>query len=211
MLCTAAQAQMSIIPKVGVTFSGIAFDEDIEEQTTKTGLVLGAGLNLPVVEDFFSVQPELLYTQKGVAYEGEEPFLGKVKVGLTINYLEIPVLAKISFGGDDFKAYVNAGPSIGFGLGGKSKIEASGETEENDLTFGSDDDDSFSNRLDLGAQFGGGIGFKVGPGSLLLDLRYGLGLSNLNKAEDGMSSAEAKSKNRVLAISLGYAIPFGGK
>jgi hypothetical protein len=219
-LCRVAQAQMSIIPKAGVTFSSIDFNEDpIDGKKTKTGLVIGAGLNLPVVEDFFSIQPELLYIQKGMAYEGTltDPDVGNFDYELnqTINYLEIPVLAKISFGGDAFKAYVNAGPSLGLGLGGKSSIKfAFGnqtEEEDEDVKFGSDDDADYDNRIELGAQFGGGIGYKIGPGALLLDIRYGLGLSNLYKADDDMSSDEAKSKNRVIAISLGYAIPFGGK
>jgi hypothetical protein len=215
-LCTAAQAQMSIIPKAGVTFSNVVNKDDTEGQRAKTGFLVGVGLNLPIVEDFFSVQPELLYIQKGFGFDTED---FDIKFRETINYLEVPILAKIAFGGDIAKFHVSAGPSIGFGLGGNYKFSGDDADQiedivgslDGDVTFGSDDDDSYNNRLDIGAQFGIGAGFKVGPGSLLLDLRYGLGLSNLLKEDADLGIDESDGKNRVIAISLGYAIPFGGK
>lgn len=211
LLSCSVQAQISFIPKGGIVITDIAADDRAEGQKAKMGLVVGAGFNLPVIEDFLSVQPEFLYIQKGTAYEADLPVVGNVKSRITVNYLEVPLLAKISFGSDAVKAYVNAGPSLGFGLGGKLETEIGNEDDEAELTFGNGDDDDFNNRFDLGAQFGGGIGFQAGPGDLLLDVRYGLGLSNLNKTEDGMTKEEAKSKHRVIALTIGYAIPFGGK
>ena len=114
-----AHAQISIIPKAGVTFSNIALKEARDGQKSKTGLVLGAGFNIPLGQDgFFSIQPEILYTQKG--YQTETFNKADSRKGeYTFNYLEIPVLAKIAFGTETIKGYVNAGPSLGYGLNGK--------------------------------------------------------------------------------------------
>ena len=55
--------------------------------------------------------------------------------------------------------------------------------------------------VDLGLQMGAGIAIPAGPGKVIVDGRYNLGLSNISD-ENGMNV-----KNRGFAISLGYAIP----
>ncbi|UCD25253.1 MAG: PorT family protein, partial [Gemmatimonadota bacterium] len=54
------------------------------------------------------------------------------------------------------------------------------------------------------ALFGAGIGFATGPGSLLLDLGYQLGLTDISD-EEGQTV-----KSNVFQISLGYRFPLGG-
>ena len=211
----AANAQMSIIPKAGITLSNMAVKEKEDGQKSNLGKTFGLGLNLPVSEGMFSIQPELLFTQKGVKYS-EDDYSQKMH----LNYLELPVLAKASFGSDAVKAYVNAGPSVGFALGGNVKTKFDGETETTKIRFGEGEDEETVyldtenyNRVDLGMQFGGGIALQAGPGSLILDARYGLGLSNFAKAPEtipsGASKSDFKNQHRVFALSLGYAIPFG--
>lgn len=222
----AANAQMSLIPKAGVSIANMAVNEKAEGQKANIGTVLGVGLNLPVSEgSFFSIQPELLYIQKGYGAKVEESFMGETitaKSKYIMNHIELPVIAKASFGSNAVKAYVNAGPSVGFALGGKYsyKFSGMGENEEGigKIRFGEGDADETTylakeeyNRVDLGMQVGGGLALQAGPGSLLLDARYGLGLSNFSKTPDGESASDYKSQNRVFAISVGYAIPFGGK
>lgn len=171
----AANAQNTIIPKLGLTISSVAVDGSNPD--SKAGLVVGAGLDIPVA-DIFSVQPELLFIQKG--FEGFDP--------VHYNYLEIPVLGKVNFGTDQIKAFANIGPSFGFLVG------VSSDGDRIDL----DDSD---NRLDVGLQLGGGVGIPAGPGTVQVELRYGLGLTNIEEDVD--------SQNRVFAIMFGYAIPFG--
>ncbi len=75
-----------------------------------------------------------------------------------------------------------------------------------DITYGTDQ----TNRLDIALQFGGGVGIEAGPGALLLDARYGFGLTDLSDFNTSSDSFN-KSKNNVFQFTLGYAIPFGGK
>lgn len=187
-LGTVAQAQVSIIPKGGITLSNISFDQDQAGQKSRMGYVAGLGLNIPITSDnFFSIQPELLYIQQGTR-------LSAGSYGL--NYAQLPLLLKINFGGEGFPIYVNAGPSFGYLLNPPSRI---GEITFND-----------PKRLDIGLQFGGGFGVKAGPGNVLLDARYGFGITNINNLATGGDAAN-QSKNNVFQFTVGYAIPFGGQ
>lgn len=230
----AGYAQVSVIPKVGLTRStislpnnsGFAFEKD--DVMSLPGFVAGIGFDLPIAGDgFFSVQPELLYIQKGYRVEaaGDQATLEETDA---YNYLEVPVLAKINFGSERVKLYVNAGPSFAYALNGRFTREISGGllasstagknifAEEPDNSTGDDQylSPKYFNRVDAGVQFGGGIGLAVGPGAVLLDARYGMGLTNFFKGnrDNGTSNDDrANVQNRVFAFTLGYAIPLGGK
>ena len=230
----AGYAQVSVIPKAGLTFStiglpnnsGFVFEKD--DVMSLSGFVAGIGFDLPIAGDgFFSVQPELLYIQKGYKVEaaGDQ---GTLELTDSYNYLEVPVLAKINFGSERVKLYVNAGPSFAYALNGRftqnvslGPLSFSDEgknifKEEPDNSIGDDAylSPKYYNRVDVGVQFGGGLGLKVGPGAVLLDARYGMGLTNFFKGNRDNSTADddrANVQNRVFAFTLGYAIPLGGK
>jgi hypothetical protein len=219
-----SQAQVTIIPKVGASFGNYAYNSsEVEDEDEKSkynsGLTLGAGFNFAAGE-MFSIQPELLYIQKGQKYSEDGDYY-KTR----FNFIEIPVLVKVSFGSETVKGYVNAGPSLGYALNGKNSFKFS----EMGLTVsgserikfaeepadGGDDETTyynpeFVNRVDLALQFGGGVGFQAGPGMLLLDARYGLGMSKFYKAQEDIDF-KGDGKSRTLALTLGYAIPLGGK
>jgi hypothetical protein len=231
---TASHAQVSVIPKGGLTLStvhlpnnsGIVFEKD--NISSLPGFVAGVGFAIPVAGDgFFSVQPELLYVQKG--YQATlTGGVGSLEFTDAYNYLEVPVLGKINFGTERVKLYVNAGPSIAYALNGRFTQEVSAgplsNSSEGRNIFGEVPDNStgndeylsprYFNRVDVGAHFGGGVGLQVGPGAVLLDARYGLGLTNFFKGNRDNGTPDddrANVQNRVFAFTLGYAIPLGGK
>lgn len=70
-------------------------------------------------------------------------------------------------------------------------------------------DDSF-NRLELGLYFGGGLQKELGVGSIVLDARFGLGLTDLNNEENKPDDYEPIKFNNY-TVSIGYMIPLGGK
>jgi opacity protein-like surface antigen len=212
----------TITPKVGISLSTVSDgDESNVDTKSKIGFTLGAAFNFPITESF-SIQPELSYVQKGTkskeSYtDGPNPTdIYESENKITINYLEIPVLAKYSFG-EGTKFFLNAGPSLGFGLGGKTKREitqsyggqsASGEIE-GDVKFGDLDEDAeegdvyLDNRIDFGVQLGAGV---LIANKIQIDVRYGLGLSALyDDAEDGAY------KNRVIQFTVGIPFSLGGK
>jgi hypothetical protein len=194
LLSLGVSAQITVIPKIGFSLSRIAASED-DEGTSKFGFVLGAALaysledkNIPI-----TLQPELLFAQKGVNYSDDD---GDAKTSLS--YLEIPLLVKYHFGADR-QFYLNAGPSLSFGVGGQVKYSFDGESETEKVKFGSGEEDHLKG-TDFGFQIGGGILINK---KFMLDLRYGLGLSNIANTEDESNYTE---KNRSLQITFGLPL-----
>jgi hypothetical protein len=207
-------AQVSLIPKVGVNFANAVLNESnlLEGgKSSLTGLTGGLGFNFSLTGDnFLSVQPEILYSQKGfssaatgvINYEGD----------YRLNYLEIPLLVKVNFGGEKLKLYVNAGPSVGYLLNGKvdgrgNFLGVIGASLEESIDFTDsptpgDITELDANRIEAGLNFGGGLGYAIlGNAALFVDLRYNMGLTDFNNQE--------QSKNRVFALTAGVQIPLG--
>jgi outer membrane protein with beta-barrel domain len=204
-------AQIAIGPKVGVNIATWGGDdtEDLEGLGSVIGLQFGAAAEI-AVNEMFAIQPELLFFQKGFSVEFEEDILEetlKSETTAKLNYLEIPILAKIMFGAEEGpKFFATVGPSFGFGLGGEieSKVTFGGETETDteDIDF----EEDMITKLDIGVSVGAGAQFPVGPGNLFVDVRYLLGLNSTDDSEDN-----SDVKNRGIGISAGFLFPIGGE
>ncbi len=220
-----AMAQVKVGPKVGLNMTKISDGEKTGEGVKEPytlGLNLGVAFSLPVSESF-SIAPEITFSQKGAVLKGEfediigtETFSGSMKNTLRLNYLDIPVLARIAFG-ESTKGYLNVGPTLGYWLGGYDKItvELNGEKEsekqkmvfvdegyeakENELSINKKN----ANRLEVGASAGGGVMFDTSAGSLMLDLRYNVGLTNMFDYDD---ADDRIMKNHGASLSLIYLI-----
>ena len=178
-----------------------------------TGFTLGIGYNLPLTSfgnSMLSLQPEIDFIQKGFKStlsgtfnEGDYYYTLSSEEKYTVNYLEIPVIAKLSFGPQNTRFHIMAGPSLAYGLGGKYKAtftfddgESYSESYSGKIKFGeepeeNEEDAYINNRVDFGVQLGVGVTFME---KITVDLRYGLGLSDL--------SDDFASKNRVLQFSV---------
>ncbi|QHT69369.1 PorT family protein [Rhodocytophaga rosea] len=211
LLCTKAEAQISLVPRVGLTFSTVAFENNIwEDRKIVTGFTAGVGVNYSLTGDnFLSIQPEIIYTQKGFAAKGS--FLTVDYDGTyRLNYLELPLLLKLSFGNETIHAYVNAGPSVGYLLNGRvrgssnllgttASIDEPIEFTETPNTL--DITELDANRIEVSANAGIGIGYLISEkATLFLDIRYSLGVTDFDQTQ--------ASKNRVIALSAGLQIPF---
>jgi len=152
--------------------------------SARIGLALGGYLTINV-SDNFSVQPELLFVQKGTKWSKEE-----WKLVYRFSYLEIPILAKYSFtAGSDMKAFVFAGPALAFKVGATiyGKDEDESETEDFDDAKG----------MDFGVVFGAGMEKPFGKNVITVDVRYTLGLSNCSEEK------EFDFKNSAILIMAG--------
>jgi hypothetical protein len=212
-LAFASQAQgIKVGPRIGVNFATMAFDPEEEgfDPKSRTGLQAGLVVNIGVNE-MFSIQPEILFSQKGYKVEETEDGI-EGKLDVATSYLEVPILAKVQFGSGGVKPFINAGPYFGYWMGGNTKLTIDGDDIfDEDFDF---DDESMdnANRMDIGLSVGAGIGFDAGPGQLTLDVRYGLGLTSLSDEPEGWDSdvdgEYGTEKNRVLGVSISYM--FGG-
>lgn len=169
------ESRLELIPKAGINIATQSI-KGMNGEKSKVGFQGGVGLNIKTGLGGFSVQPEVNYISKGTKIKnnfGEQDY--------NFNYIEVPVLAKYSFG----PVFVNAGPSIAFQMGKNDKVRSAyGKTKS----------------IDFGIQMGAGVAIPVGPGKMILDGRYNLGFSDI--ADNNLDV-----KNRGIAVSLGYAIP----
>ena len=213
-MAVAAEAQtVSFGPRVGTTFTNLRVFEGKkmfhsgydEEYKYITGAQVGAVVNFGM-SNWFSVQPEFLYSQKGYEVIGQisadEP-VEDTYMKLRMNYLEVPVLAKLSFGGEKLRAFLTAGPSVGYWVSGKSEWAYFGHEGKKDYAFREDYKNGIKeNRLDIGANVGVGVAYDLGAGALNLDVRYGLGLSDIYK--DRRPSDIPKEGHRTFGVSVVY-------
>jgi hypothetical protein len=202
-----ATAQVGI--KAGLSFATIAergedFSFDDVESNAIIAPVIGLTFDLNL-SDIITIQPELIYTQLG----GKNTYnvLGVENVWTyRMNYLELPVLAKVTFGNADrtgFGFYLAAGPWIGYALSGKyNQVLTSNGTiileAEQKNTFDDLDD---TGRLNYGMIGAVGLSF----GKAVLDVRYNYGFNNiLDDDADNDNDNSPVRQTRGVALTLGY-------
>jgi hypothetical protein len=137
----------------------------------KTGFNGGLVL-LYEFSDQLALQPELLYSQRGVQsnlYEG----IILVDVTASFDYVELPVLVRYQFPlQGKFKPHVFAGPSISYNLNSELEFKASVVSVSADIG-------SVTQVSDFGLVAGGGFGYDTGRGVVTLDARVYYGFTNV--------------------------------
>ena len=201
-------AQLSVGLKGGLNLSNIALQnetstssESITKAGSATGLLVNYGFN-----DRFSAQVELLYAQKGANYNYS--FLAttydrKVK----LNYFEIPILIRYSYGDENkIQLFANAGPYIAFRLKAVSELTTTttilGTTSVRNSSI--DFTDQVHN-TDIGLTGGIGVNYALELGKLFAEIRYGYGLTNVNKSVTN----NVTEHNSNLQFSVGFLYPIG--
>jgi hypothetical protein len=85
-----AQAQVGIGLKVGANYSNITGDDAPDSNKRLFGGHAGLTANFPISSDnFFSVQPELLFSMKGAKNDATD-------ADLRLYYIDVPVLARFN-------------------------------------------------------------------------------------------------------------------
>ena len=193
--------------KAGLNLSNMLIKDDDDTYSDdfkmNPGFHIGPTVEFPINE-IFSFESGLLLSTKGFKLSEKETYGGETyeyKQKVNLFYLDIPLTAKATYDIGGVKIYGTFGPYIGLGLSGKSKYEEDGDTNEEDINFGSDEDEDDLKRLDYGLTAGAGIELNY----IQIGINYGLGLANISIYNDDGS----KFNNRVLGISVGYK--FGGK
>ena len=199
-------------------FNSATTTEDFEGATKKSRSTFGAGIFM----DYFfmsslAAQINLLYNNKGVKFEGSDDFGGitsSYKYEEKLAYLSIPVLLRYGFPtGGSVMPYVMAGPELGILMSAKAKSESSysgiltlQEGVQQDET--SSDEQDIKDQLkstELALNFGAGVEVPLSSIVLLLDVRYGLGLTKYHKKPE--TGEEPNAKNNVLYVNVGVALP----
>lgn len=183
--------------KVGASMSKLSIDGTTEDSDWNTGFMGGGFVRFNLGR--IGLQPELLAVTKGAKLDD-----GADEGSLEIEYVAVPVLLHLPLTyGTSFTPYIVAGPEFAFDIGCEATL--------NDVTVDCDSsefpDEAFARKtVDIGLTAGGGFGFAMGPGALLLEGRYTHGLSNIDDTPDPV-----EIKNRSIYITAGYSIPLGGR
>jgi hypothetical protein len=206
LLCafSAGTFSQSILLRGGMNLGNAQItDAGSDDISTQSFTGYQFGILGEIGSEIVALETGVLFSNKGVKTDGSYFFdLVQVDQQYSLNYLEVPIHAKVSFGPENFKIFASAGPYIGFGLNGKAKYETEvgGVTEEEteDIEFGSDEDEDDLKRFDYGLNVSAGIEID----RFQLGATYGYGLANLAiDPED-----DERFSNRVLQIHLSYKI-----
>ena len=197
--------------RAGANYSNLSGNIKNEDTyNNKVGFLGGVMVNIPVVEGFFSVQPEVLYSQKGFENKPTE-FTGllgakqKREGNVNFNYLDVPVLLKINAGG----FIAEAGPQYSYLLSANDEtrttttpaLGGSPSTTESQ----SKRDVTGLNRNELG--YVAGVGYQADNG-LSLNLRYTGAFSDFVKSENNtyFNGDLKNARHSAFQLSLGYLI-----
>lgn len=185
-------------------------DVDDEYVVSKLGFAFGCFI-VYEVNELFSLQPELLFTMKGLKYvhedsniSGNYEYYQKHEGSQNLSYLEIPILAKLNIPiRGNIKPNVFLGPALAFNLNATYDLSVEFKTyeygeliyEESASVDGQDLEDIKS--VDFGLVLGAGVEF----GKISVDARYDTGLTSIDD-----SSESFKVYNSVISIMLSISI-----
>lgn len=172
------KAQVKVGVRAGLNASTVSFP-NLPNKSEKIGFHVGVFTDLPLVENFMSIQPELSYATKGTSFK-----ILSQKQSINMNYVDffLPVSFKMS----DFN--INVGPFASYLI------------STPDYTYYNDNSvlvDAFK-KFDAGLTAGLGYNFN----KMMIGVRYNQGF--IDVTEDKARALLGSGKNSVGQISLGY-------
>jgi hypothetical protein len=197
--CVEAQS-VKVGLKGGVNYSNVAGNlQDEEGYANKISFHGGISSQVKLIGEVLSLQPELLYSQKGYNYLNEEAVINGLehenKAKRNYSYIDLPVLLKVKARG----FFVEAGPQIGYLAGIQDKKEKSvNNIEDKDVEWMSKE-----GMPEWEAGYVAGLGFQADNG-LSLGLRYNGRIDGLVK-EDGKANW-INARHSVLQLQFGFLL-----
>ncbi len=174
------------------------FSEFKFKNESRAGLTLGFNMGFPISGNV-SFQPGIFYSQKGTIFNVEgiyENIFIEEKITMITDYVDLPLLFKLTLLPGNNKLYLVGGPSLGYLMNSKMKVTVKvyGESESN--TDYLEDCKYINMSLVLGA----GVEFME---RIRAEVKYDSGLSSIidNDNNDGYIM-----KNGVISICLAYII-----
>ncbi len=153
--------------------------------------VFGAFLAFNLNETF-AIQPEV-FLWKGGAYYEDDYEGSTYKAEIVLTYIHVPVLAKVHLAKEGkLRPILFAGPAISFLAKAANKYYVDGVLEDED------DIKEYLKGTDISAVFGGGLEIVLDKIMLVLDIRYNLGLANIDN-----KGTETTIKNKAVMIMAG--------
>ncbi|MDR3309013.1 MAG: PorT family protein [Tannerella sp.] len=172
----------------GSTFSSVTFNPKVV-QGTINGLTFGLIGRMTMAENV-GLQIELNYAEEGWAEKFEEQ--PEYRYERRLRYLQFPFYTRVQFGGRTVKAFVNAGPQIGYMLSEATDENLNGEAPGK---VNAQHDMKVSNRFDWGLSGGAGVELRTSVGYFTIEGRYLYALGDIYSTSraDYFSKASAQT------------------
>ncbi len=169
---------------------------------SRAGFLLGGQLDYWFTSTV-AISAQALYDQKGDQLTGISPDNGYPETDdFVLNYLEVPILAKVALGSGGVKPYLFAGPSFGF------LLSATDHQVQTALGYDQTVDVSPNfNTFDASLLFGAGVSYDLTPGGtqLFADAGYALGLVNVENTTNTQTNETLSSRD--VRIAAGVMFP----
>lgn len=179
--------------KGGLNLASLSVDDN-NDKNLKAGLHAGFFAKFPLT-NALAIQPELLYSAKGIKINYDESNIADGESKFNMNYIDVPV--KLVFNlSDDFAFHL--GPYFSY------LLNANVNTDADVLDFWEiDSEDELDrdrfNTFDYGLI--GGLEFDLEP--VFLGFSYNLGLNQIAKDDDLAYDIVGDAKNRVIQVFVG--------
>ena len=179
--------------KGGLNISNIKGTNNDDNIDKALGLHAGIFMQYNVLNMVY-FQPELFYTQKGYKSDFSIGDL-KTKTSDSYDYVELPLLIKLSFGSPMVKIQPYVGPSVSYLVNAKSKVTTTLGSLSTTNTNNVIDD---MHLFDIGLSLGGDL---VINDKLMLGARYNYGLSKIYDNDTDV-------QNGVLMLTVGFLFDY---
>ena len=216
-LSTASQAQIGLGLRGG--FGGSTSSQELVNGMTREfgyapvyGFMFNYDLDLHFAAGFeanYTTYSEIITYSKAFHPGPGEDNRVAVTSSSIINYLQVPIFGRITFGEKKNKLFASFGPYFGIGLSGKRQNTMPREGITNKLTSSYDAEFKAGdfNRLDIGGQIGAGLQRLVGKsGYLFLEARFQIGFLDFYNDLTPDQRASYLGSN---AQGYGYFVPGG--
>ncbi len=181
--------------KGGLNLSNLTSDDGDYDDNMKAGFHVGV-FNKIAVNEGFAIQPELLYSLKGLKIDYDGSAVAKGDSKFNLHYIDLPVKLVLNLS-ENFD--LQFGPYVSYLIA--ANIDNDAEIFDGiDVDSNEELDRDHFNLIDYGLT--AGIGFDLDP--LLIGLNYNLGLNPV--AKDGEPAREllGNAKNTTIMVSVGF-------
>ena len=197
LVASSVQSQVSLGVRAGYNMTNVYQKYEKRSITGllewKSGFQIGVLADCALLDDL-SVQPGIIFTQQGM--KGNAPLDGAItKFTFNMNYFQIPVNIQYKRDTGDLIKIFQAGPYLGYGIGGKMKgentINGKKEKISEKIKFGTDRDTELK-----AFDFGLGLGVGIEVDNFQGGIAYNFGLVRLIQNE--------KIKNLCMTFTITY-------
>jgi len=176
--------------KGGVNLTNLYVD-NVKDENMKVGFNAGFFAKVPLSR-VVSIQPELLYSQKGAKLTYDNIF-GSGEYRFNLNYVEVPV-----------SVVFNVAKNLNLHVGGYASYLANANVKQvkdngDNNTIADLNEDDF-HRFDYGLL--GGVGVDVDH--FTIGARYNYGLHEIGKSGSLSGNATSNSKNSAINVFIGF-------